>query len=53
MKPLKRIKTTRQEIYYQKCPYCDREISGNGISGFEYNLRRHIKEKHPEEEKEV
>ena len=47
--PLKRIKTTRQEIFYQDCPYCHVEIRGNGVKGFRYNMDRHIQEKHSEE----
>jgi len=50
-KPLKKIITTKQEIYYSKCPICSKEIAGRGIKGYRYNLLRHMQDKHKEEKR--
>ena len=47
--PKDKIITTRQVVYYAKCPLCKKEIAGRGIKGYEYNMKRHFYDKHSEE----
>lgn len=50
--PMKRIITTLQEIYYDKCDVCGKEIAGKGVAGFRSNMSRHMREIHGVEKKE-
>ena len=49
-KPIrKEIRTTQMVVYYCKCPICKKEIAGRGLKGYEYNLKRHMEDKHKEQ----
>lgn len=47
------IKKRRVEIeeYYEKCPHCGKEISGQAESSVVYNMKVHVEMIHPEEYK--
>jgi predicted small metal-binding protein len=36
--------------YYLYCPICDKEIKGNSTQQVNYNIKRHLQDKHKEEE---
>ena len=49
----KRTIPTKQEIYYQECEYCHREIKGSSNQSVVFNMDSHIKSKHFEEHEKL
>ena len=49
---MKKIKITRTyEGFVDKCPYCKKRIQGSLESEVEYNMKKHIENKHKNEVK--